>query len=50
MPGLSFLLDGGAIPPTSTNRGKPDDCLYDVESYLYEKGKLVRIKDPIDPK
>lgn len=38
------IMDEGAIPSTSTNRGKPDACLYDIESYLYVDGKLVRIK------
>ena len=40
------LLDEGAIPSTSKYRGKLDDCRYNIESYLYVNGKLVRIKTP----
>ena len=41
------FLDEGAIPSTSIFRGKPDDD-YDVESYLYVEGELIRVKGPND--
>lgn len=40
-------LDGGAIPPTSTtystNQEKEEDL--EVETYIYENSRLVRVAD-----
>lgn len=35
------------FPPPPHFRGKPDDG-YDVESYLYVEGELIRVKGPND--
>ena len=35
------------FPPPPHFRGKPDDD-YDVESYLYVEGELIRVKGPND--